>query len=46
MKTKKNKNIKFIDFYYQNEYSVKKVHRAVLPFYVQFGRLTKAGYCL
>ena len=27
-----------IEFYYQNACSVKKVHRALLPFYAQFNR--------
>ena len=30
--------LQIIEFYYQNECSVKKVHRALLPFYGQFRR--------
>ena len=35
--------LQIIEFYYQNACSVKKVHRAFLPFYGQFNRPTEAG---
>ena len=35
--------LQFIEFYYQNVCSVKKVHHALLPFYVQFNRPTGAA---
>ena len=35
--------LQIIEFYYQNECSVKKVHRALLPFYGQFNRPTEAA---
>ena len=34
--------LQIIEFYYQNACSVKKVHRALLPFYGQFNRPTEA----
>ena len=33
--------LQIIEFYYQNACSVKKVHSALLPFYVQFNRPTE-----
>ena len=33
----------FIEFYYQSTCSIKKVHRALLPFYGQFNRPTEAA---
>ena len=35
--------LQIIEFYYQNACSVKKVDRALLPFYAQFNRSTKAS---
>ena len=35
--------LQIIEFYYQNACSVKKVHRALLPFYGQFNPLTEAA---
>ena len=35
--------LQIIEFYYQNACSVKKVHRALLPFYGQFNRPTEAA---
>ena len=35
--------LQIIEFYYQNACSVKKVHRALLPFYCQFNRPTEAA---
>ena len=32
-----------IEFYYQNAFSIKKVHRTLLPLYGQFNRPTKAA---
>ena len=34
---------RFIEYYYQNACSVKKVQRALLPFYMQFSRPTEAA---
>ena len=31
------------EFYYQNACSVKKIHRALLPFYSQFNQSTEAA---
>lgn len=35
--------LQIIEFYYQNACSVKRVHRALLPIYGQFGRPTEAA---
>ena len=35
--------MQIIEYYCQNAYSVKKVHRALLPFYGQFNRSTEAA---
>ena len=35
--------LQILEFYYQNACSVKQVHRALLPFYGQFNRPTKAA---
>ena len=35
--------LQIIEFYYQNSCSVKRVHRALLPIYGQFGRPTEGA---
>ena len=35
--------MQIIEFYYRNACSFKKVHRALLPYYGQFKRLTEAA---
>ena len=40
---KNEKRLQIIEFYYQNVCFVKKVHRALLPFYAQLNRLTEAA---
>ena len=37
------KSLQIIEFCYQNACSVNKIHCALLPFYGQFNRLTKAA---
>ena len=34
--------LQIIEYYYQNACSIKKVHRALFPFYGQFNRPTEA----